>query len=692
MPIVIGGNDMVIYDQQAHISMHELAYKLRHFGTDISILRHCKLDELEQKVLENKDKYDKIWYVTDGVYSMFGDLAPVKRIIDLLNIHKKLHLYVDDAHGMSWAGPNGTGYTFSQTHLHQKMILATSIAKGFGSCGGVFVFKDKETRDKVRGWGGPLTYSGPQEPATVAAAIASAKIHLTDEIYDLQNKLQKKIAFCNEVMEYYKVPLVSTSFSPIFFVGLGLTKMGFNMLERLQNEGFNVNLGIFPAVPETCTGIRFTITNHILEEDIEHLAKSIAYHLPKALSEEDRTMKDIYKAFKKYTDFESRFGPADSFIPIDFKFESESLTVAKFNSIRQLSKQEWNKKLGDNGSFEYDNILLLEEAFSNNDKLENNWKFFYYQVNDLKGENIITTFFTKALSKDDMLEPKKVSEYIEEKRRSDPYFLCSTYFMMGSLLTNGNHLYINKAHPKWRKALEKLVDAVWDDQDKEAANVLYFRDFEHDEELISFFRDHGFIKIEIPENNIIYTQEYRDMEELIQKLLNSKQRLQVRSEVLEYVSDFKLHYKHFNNEDIDLFYNFYLNIKMKSLELNTFDLPRKLFEKVNQNDKWEFIALEYLPEKRYVSMGLCYKTENNYCPIVFGMENSDLKSKVNIYKTTIYFAIKRGLELGAKKIYFGITANETKRKFGAVQIPQIGFVQLKDHYNHDLIENLKFAI
>lgn len=204
---------------------------------------------------------------------MYGDLCPVEKLEELLNKYKQFYLYIDDAHGMSWAGKNGSGYTLSRIKLHDKMILGTSLAKGFGSCGGVFVFPNKELFEKVKLWGGPNTYSGPQQPGTVGASIASAKIHLSDEIYELQKSLQKKIQFCNNIMQKYKLPLVSASISPIFFIDLGLTRMGYNMVARLKGEGFYTNIGIHPAVPESFTGIRFTITNHHNLEDIENLAK-----------------------------------------------------------------------------------------------------------------------------------------------------------------------------------------------------------------------------------------------------------------------------------------------------------------------------------------------------------------------------------------------------------------------------------
>lgn len=175
MPIIIEGEDAVISDQLTHYSMQELFPLLKHNGTYVTVLRHSRLDELERKILELRDKHEKIWYVIDGVYSMYGDFAPIEEIVALMDKYKQLHLYVDDAHGMSWVGPNGAGYIYSKVKHHPKMVLAVSLNKAFATGGGAFIFPNQEWRDKVKYWGGSLSHSGPLKPHVVGSAIASAK-------------------------------------------------------------------------------------------------------------------------------------------------------------------------------------------------------------------------------------------------------------------------------------------------------------------------------------------------------------------------------------------------------------------------------------------------------------------------------------------------------------------------------------
>ena len=690
MPIVMGHNDVVIYDQQAHISMHEMSYKMRHFGTEIDILRHNRLDELEEKVEKYKGTRDKIWYVIDGVYSMFGDLAPFDSIMPLLDKHRKLHLYVDDAHGMSWAGSSGAGYTHSQTVLHPKMVMGTSMAKGFGSCGGIFVFPTEELRNQVRNWGGPITYSGPQEPATVAAAVASAKIHLSDEIYEFQKSLQDKIEFCNHIMAQYKVPLVSDSRGPIFFVGLGLNKLGYNMVQRVIDSGFYTNIGVFPAVPETCTGMRFTITNHIRHEDIENLARTIAYHLPRAMREENRSMKDIYRAFRKFVDLEKRLGPSDAFVPLPQAEQPQDLKLETYPGIDHLNENEWNVLLGDQGAFDANMLRSLEKTFSGNTQKENNWEFMYYIIRQDQ-KPVVATFFTAALAKDDMLAPASVSKIVEEERQKNPYYLTSTYLMMGSLLTNGQHLYIDRENPAWRRALTMLIDYLAIEQERVKANAVVLKEFDPaDQELRTFFIDHNFVKMDMEVTTFVNNLSNTTFEDYFKTRLNKKKRLAFRNEILKFADNFVGTFNDYQPEELPHFYELYKKIKQTKLNINAFDIPYSFFEHVSDNPAWDIFTLRLKETGQVASVVICGKTVNNYCPLIIGIDYS-LDKGYNIYKQSLYHLLLRGIDLKVNRIYFGLTAVDAKYKVGAVKQEQIGFIQMKDHFNHEMIDNMAFA-
>jgi 7-keto-8-aminopelargonate synthetase-like enzyme/predicted N-acyltransferase len=687
MPTVVEDTDAIVLDQQAHWSMQDVAYKLQVRGITVTKIRHSRLDELEAKINELSAKHTKIWYFIDGIYSMYGDPAPLKELVLMMNKHNQLHLYVDDAHGVSWAGKNGTGYTLSQIDLHPKMIFATSLGKAFANVGGVFVFPNEELCWKVKSWGGLLSQSGPQPPAVLGACLSTAKIHLSDEIYERQKALAEKIKYCNKLLLEKGLPLVSDSPAPIFFVGLGLPKVGYNMVNRLIEDGIYVNLAVFPVVPETCTGIRFALTLHHTSKDIERLVDRLAYHLPLALEEENRTLDDIYKAFKSLKHLRERPQPTLSVEKIN---ENENFTIQKERSISKIDKYTWNNLFKDKGAFDYDALLLYEEVFNNNDKPEDQWDFYYYLVRDKSGEVVLATFFTKTLTKNDMLSSASVSKRIEEKRINDPYYQTSKTLIMGTMLTEGNHLYINRSKNNWKPALSYFVDSIAKEHDQNKQDLFLIRDLDaNDKELRDFFIDHGFIKINMPDAHSVNIP-YKTKEEFIESL-PAKKRKSVKVEILEFENFYEVR---FANEplqqEIEHWYRLYENVYSKSLELNVFKLPKKLFFKIANDPNWDIIELKLKKEFLHsthdltVAVGFIYKGNDNYFPVTLGIDYNFIE-QYNVYKQLLFQAVMRGAGLKKKTIHLGFMGSMEKRKLGAVAEHKIGFVRVKDDFDISLI-------
>ena len=303
IPVLVGDRDAVIVDTQAHASVQQAIDMLKLRKVHVEIIRHNRMDVLEEKINELSPLHEKIWFMADGVYSMYGDLLPVEKLITLMNKHEQLHAYIDDAHGMSWTGPNGTGYVMSRLSgsFHKKLFLVCGLAKSFGTAGGVLVFPNRDIHQLVRNCGRTLIFSGPIQPAVLGASAASARIHLSDEVYDLQNALKKKINFFRRRAADLDLPLIEPCNTPIKFIGMGKPETGYLMVRTLIKLGFYANISVFPSVPFKNTGLRITLTNHLNENNIDELLRTIARQLPDVLSESDSNMENIYKAFKLKT-------------------------------------------------------------------------------------------------------------------------------------------------------------------------------------------------------------------------------------------------------------------------------------------------------------------------------------------------------------------------------------------------------
>jgi 7-keto-8-aminopelargonate synthetase-like enzyme len=689
IPILIEDNDAVIFDHQAHISMQDAGKDLSLRGVSVNLLRHNRLDELETKLQSLAPKHDKVWYFLDGIYSMYGDLAPLQALQSLMTKYKNLYLYVDDAHGMSWAGKNGTGYVLSQMELSKRMVLCSSLAKGFASAGGIFAFSDYDQYLRIKNWGGPLTYSGPQQPAVIGASIASAKIHLSDEIYQRQAALASNIDYCNQIMSDLNLPVISQSASPIFFIGLGAPKVAYNMNARLMGEGTYVNLGIYPAVPETCTGLRFALTLHHSREDIEKLVEGIHRHLPLALKEEQKSKLDIYNAFRSMPGIKEQKARHEHIIQAaELQEQPSDYKLSTFDSIHAISKNEWDACFADRGSFDWNALELLEQVFTGNENPEENWAFTYYIVRNKEKNIVLATFFTTMITKDDMLANNKVSKIIEQKRKDDKYYLTSKTMMMGTLLTEGEHLFLETSHENWKEPLHLLLARVWKEQDKNEAGTLLLRDFrEANTDLKEFFMDQGFVRIAMPDSHLIDLSATQNRQSFIGSL-ESKKRIHLNNDVLKHEALFHTEVANSATDaDIDTWYALYENVKQRNLAVNDFKLPKKLFQKISASTLWDVIEIKLKETNKTVAIGFAYKNRN-YSPVVLGLDY-DYLAEYKIYKQLLFQAVMRAVELKSDKIFLGLTASLEKRKLGAKAIKNVAYMQVKDNYNLSVIELLK---
>lgn len=268
LPLLIGGTDVFILDQFVHTSITMTASLLKGRGIQVEKIRHNDLHQLETRVKKYASLGQRVWYAVDGIYSMEGNFAPLMKLRQLQEKFPQLHLYIDDAHGMSWRGRNGVGFALSQIPLNDRTILITSLNKAFASGGGAMVFPNEELRDLVRNAGQTLMFSGPLQPASLGAGIASARLHLSPEIDCKQQELQERINYFNKLAHSLRLPLANNDPSPIRYIGIGSPTTGYDIVHRLNKMGYFTNIAAFPSVPLNRTGMRITLSTHHSFDDI----------------------------------------------------------------------------------------------------------------------------------------------------------------------------------------------------------------------------------------------------------------------------------------------------------------------------------------------------------------------------------------------------------------------------------------
>lgn len=687
IPTAVRDEDGVILDHQVHWSVQNATQLLKLRGVPVEMIRHNRLDMLEDKIKSLTGKCSKIWYMADGVYSMYGDYAPVVELMEMAKKYPQLHFYFDDVHGMSWNGENGTGHVLSILQdLPENVLLMGTLSKTFGASGAIAVCSDKKLHEKIKTFGGPLTFSAQLEPASVGAAIASANIHLSPEIYSLQAELQARINYFNHLLDKTELPLIDRNNSPVFYIGTGMPISGYNFVQRLLKEGFYVNLGIYPAVPVKNTGVRITISRHNKAKDIKSLVEAMEYHYAAALEETGASLSKVRRAFK---------------MPVA-KVEEENILETEFtviieDTIRKVDKEVWNGMFAGKGVLDWDGQLFLEKVFSNNERTEHNWAFKYVIIKNRENSPVLGTSLSFALWKDDLLAPASTSMRIEEQRRtSGPYFLTSPVLSTGSIFTEGDHLYLKTSYPENSKILKLFIEKLEAiDHKFFHSSMIVLRDFAAENSLNAFFHDRGFVKVNMPESCVFTTFNW-ELPEEFQMILSKRSRRHFQKDIAAFEEKFSSEVVESVSEDKLLaFGELYENVRQNNPGLNTFPFPDKIFHSMNDDPNWEFLML-YLKEeltqtssKELVGVMFCYKNSGQtYVPAFIGMDYNYSK-EFNTYRQLLYRTILRTKEIGFSKIDFGLTASFEKRKLGAAVLSKVCYVQAKDNFPLELLETMQ---
>ncbi|UKN01154.1 aminotransferase class I/II-fold pyridoxal phosphate-dependent enzyme [Paracrocinitomix mangrovi] len=684
IPILVDKKDAVILDHQVHSSVQTAVKLIKSEGTHVEMLRHNNMEKLETRIIELSEKHQHIWYMADGIYSMFGDFAPLDEIHALLEKYPKFHLYIDDAHGMSCFGERGQGYVLSQIHHHDRMVVATSFAKAFATGGGALIFPNQEMADRVRNCGGPMITSGPLQPANLGAAIEVAKIHLSEDILTYQKELKEKIKFTNQLLKEQNLPNLSNESTPVFFIGVGIPKLAYDLVQKMKDSGHFLNVGIFPAVPIKNSGVRFTITRLHSKAQIKRMVEDLAFHFYQSLIENNYDLESIYKDFRI-----KRKNVKNTVL----KLNTEKFQVNVFKSIIEIDKDIWNSTLGTRGMLDWGNLSLLEKSFANNKLKEENWDFNYVIISDTKGKVILSSFYTTGIYKDDMLASLEISEELEKIRLLDPYYGTSKFLCVGSLITEGDHIYLNKQHDLWKVALKQFINHINQLKSEMELETLIIRDLPaNDSQMDDIMLDNGYFKINMPLSYKLDLSNWQDGEFL--EILSKRSKKHFKQNVRRFMKFYKIDIPE-NLEESELFhlYQLYSNVHAKGLEINTYKLPFSLFKNMANHDEWDIIRLKVDVNKgigipNYITAGVvfAYKGKSDYVGGLVGIDY-DLNIEFGVYRQAIYQFILRANELNYDHLDFGFCAGVEKKKFGAKSHLVCAYVQQNDNYK---MESLAF--
>jgi 8-amino-7-oxononanoate synthase len=261
IPTFAGQGDLILVDELAHACLNAGAQLS---GATLIRFRHNEGRDLERHLRDHRAAHDHCLIITDGVFSMDGDLAPLPDLAKLAKDYDAW-LMTDDAHGVGVVG-GGRGASFAFDPRPEVPLQMGTLSKALGSYGG-YLCADKAVCDLVRTRARTLVYSTGLPPASAAAALEALRIIREDPAF-CDVPVQRARAFC----EMLNLPAPE---SPIVPVILGDERAALAASADLEEAGLLVTAIRPPTVPAGTARLRITFTAQHEDADVTRLAEHI---------------------------------------------------------------------------------------------------------------------------------------------------------------------------------------------------------------------------------------------------------------------------------------------------------------------------------------------------------------------------------------------------------------------------------
>lgn len=266
IPTFVGEHDLIIADELCHACLFAGS---RLSGATLEIFRHNDLVHCAQILERERGRHPRCLILTDGVFSMDGDLAPVAELAALAERHDAW-LMTDDAHGIGVVG-GGRGSSFVAGRKAPVALQMGTLSKAVGGYGG-YLCASEPVIDFVKTRARSLIYSTGLPPATVAAAIAALELIETDPAL-----IERPLRHARSFSRMLNLPEPQSCIVPII---LGEEARTLAASAQLEAAGFLVTAIRPPTVPAGTARLRFTFTAGHEDADIDRLVQAVRPLLP----------------------------------------------------------------------------------------------------------------------------------------------------------------------------------------------------------------------------------------------------------------------------------------------------------------------------------------------------------------------------------------------------------------------------
>ncbi len=261
IPALVGKDDAVFSDELNHASIID---GCRLSGAKIIRYAHCNPQDLQRVLSEERSKYPRAMVITDGVFSMDGDMTPLDKIYEVVQKFDAI-LMVDDAHGEGVVGKGGRGIV-DHFGLHGKVdVEVGTLSKAFGVVGGVSA-GNPVVVEWLRQRGRPFLFSSAMTVPDVAACLAA--LDILESSTALVDKLWENTRYFKAEMRRvgFDTGLSTTPITPIM---LGEAPLAQQFSRELFENGlFAMSIG-FPTVPKGKARIRVMISAAHSKDDLD---------------------------------------------------------------------------------------------------------------------------------------------------------------------------------------------------------------------------------------------------------------------------------------------------------------------------------------------------------------------------------------------------------------------------------------
>ena len=253
--------DLIISDELNHASIIDGS---RLSKADRKIFKHSDMDHLEEILKENRAKYKNVLIITDGVFSMDGDIAKLPEIVELAEKYEAM-TYVDDAHGSGVLGESGRG-TVDHFNLHGRVDFSIgTLSKAIGVIGG-YVAGSKTMYEWLSHRARPVLFSTSLPPAAVGAIMEAVKMLMesteyTDRLWDNARYFKEKLGTLG-----FNTGNSETPITPVI-IGDEAKTMEFS--RKLLENGVFVSGIVYPTVPVGTGRVRCMVTAGHTKEQLD---------------------------------------------------------------------------------------------------------------------------------------------------------------------------------------------------------------------------------------------------------------------------------------------------------------------------------------------------------------------------------------------------------------------------------------